>query len=119
MSTKHVRVTLKCVDGSADDRLPIFIDAKIDTKTREIKSAWMLFGVWGNYKENPDQIFPFVLKEGQLDFGSGAVSEGRFGSTDFLKKKMEKGTLVAFSDWTGENYSYRVHVVARLGKGEV
>jgi len=55
------RLHLICIESEdEDDKLPILVDCKI-SKDEKIEGAWTLFGIWGMYSADPDDIYPFVI----------------------------------------------------------
>jgi len=120
MSTTFVRVTAKHMvrDGS-DPMAKIQFDFKIDTETKVVLGKWNVFCVWGSYKEDGQDIHPFILLEdGGIDYGT-SWEEARFGKMNIREKPIEVGSYFEVTDSDGEIYTYAIMTVAVLGEGLV
>ena len=83
MTSKFVRVTAKHIVRDGSEPMPkIQFDLKIDDETKAVLGKWKIFCVFGSYKEDGQDIHPFVLHEdGRVDYGTD-WEEGRFGETN-------------------------------------
>ena len=120
MTSKFVRVTAKHIVRDGSEPMPkIQFDLKIDDETKAVLGKWKIFCVFGSYKEDGQDIHPFVLHEdGRVDYGTD-WEEGRFGETNIREKPMEVGTYFEFTDSDEETYTYGITTVAVLGEGQL
>ncbi len=117
MSKLFVRVTLKDVAPDQSERsVPIQLDLAIDESSRKISGNWYIFGVWGSYKDDANDITPVILlPDGRLDFGSSWEAD-RYGECDIRTKKIEDGAYIHVEDDAGDEYTYRISKVSVMGE---
>jgi len=120
---EFVRVKLQYLSDPNDD--PLMFDLKIDEDRRPM-GKWPIFGLCGDIKGDPSDLYPIVLHEdGLVNFGSETESRYRFWETNLRKCRIVKGERVIFRSDPGdgrvkqEEWAYQIASVAVVGDREI
>lgn len=117
MDKISVRVTVRDVNPDVEERSPqLQFDIYINENERKVLGKWVIFGIWGSYKEDPNDIEPVLLHpDGRLDFGSGWEAD-RYGSCNLRDREIKLGSYVNVTASEGEDITYRIASIAVLGE---
>ena len=120
---RFVRIKLEYTVDPEED--PLSIDLKIDDEARPV-GTWPMFGLPGNPKHDPSDLFPLILhRDGLVNYGGESEGRDRFWGADLLAKRIVKGERVLF--WNAllddrikkEKWAYVIRSVAILGEQEI
>lgn len=123
LTGRFVRIKLEYTVDPEED--PLSIDLKIDDQAKPI-GTWLMFGLLGNPKNNPSDLFPLILhRDGLINFGGESEGRDRFWGTDLLSRRIVKGERVLF--WSAplddrvkkDMWAYVIRSVAILGEREI
>lgn len=88
----HVRVKLKSVKKTgAEEELEALLDLVVDDNYMVIKNV-IFFGV--NMRKDNENIYPFIIRKGEVDYGSGEHIKERSFETDIYDKEIKVGEYI-------------------------